>query len=215
MKKNILIFILILIANSSISQKNNSILINSDAIKFTKSNYLFNIFSQIGITYQRKINKSIAFNIAYSQWNRSKNFGMPTPRPAYIVESCWKKNNGKDCTGKVYARENYKMIDFSGDYFIKNFNKIGNLSISLGISFQWGLNHYLDSIVTPSIPPYDQYDIYVHQNKMSYIGATAGLKYNYPFWKDRMIVGLHSKCRKYFTYNSIQFDFGLHFGYSF
>ena len=65
------------------------------------------------------------------------------------------------------------------------------------------------------VPPYDVFDIEFHTEKGKYWGFSPMLSYNYFIWKERLLFGVQVKMRKYFGYQRIQYEWGIHFGYIF
>ncbi len=205
--------IVIFIISTSQAQKMNSISYNFGAMFFTQSHQTINI-NQWGIQYERKFQKKFNISFAFNKWTTWNDKFMPR-QIGTVYNKCWYSFNPKLCEKKIESRSFYKMLDVTFLKAMTNKKKFGILRTGAGISYTWGINNFVDSVITSNIPPFDNIEtIYSKQHK-KYIGVIPTLDYRYNFWGNRIALGTIIRARKYIGLKDIQLDFNLYLGYNF
>lgn len=213
MIKLISILSITLFSVNSIAQNKNKLQINTDMMLI--SNFVYaEDFSQWGFSYSRQISKNSLLSIGLSKWTTSDDFFLPE-REGVLYSECYIYSDYEDCVKELIARKFYKRINASYDFYLMPYNKYGEILLSAGISYTRGVNVYLDSIITPTQPPFDNYEGFYKQEVKGYIGLFPKFEYNYKLFKNRFLVGLHFMPQKYFGLKSIQLDIGIHLGVMF
>jgi len=212
--KHISIVLLLLISIQSKSQKHNSISFNLGMMKFAQSVYPLTFFTIRGINYERKI-RNIKLGIAYNRWVKEDDKIIPLDYESDVKSKDYYLWNLKATEKKLVARQNYFMIDFN--FFNKLLlpKKIGELYVGGAFSYTQGKNSYCDTVILSPYPPFDDIDISYYHKTGRYFGLVPTINYNYYLFKEKIILGIHVRARKYFGLNDTQFDLGIHFGYNF
>ncbi len=161
--------------------------------------------AQVGVYIQRKICKNYLVRLSYSQFNTSW-FQMGIDDRFYIV------TKPVFNVGTTMYYLNYKIVDAYLEYEYNKFKR-NKISIGLGLSYAWGLNEIVDSIVVS--PGYYDYIIYSSLVKQSYFGIVPAITYDCLFLKNRLRAGVDIRYRKYFGFPLSTVEYGLHIGFNF
>jgi hypothetical protein len=164
------------------------------------------IADQLGISYERAINKNWRIGSTYTVWNT-----IP-----WLVKGIYP--GGQEIMGSIYdsahavgaleIRRHYKMIDLFAAYRIDRFKR-HKIDLIAGISCAWGVDTYIDSVFYVALP-LPHATVYVHDQVDNYLGYIAGLSYDYLFLKNRFGIGLNFLWRRYPKLYSPQIDYGFH-----
>lgn len=171
---------------------------------------LVTFWQQLGLSYQRELNKRWSVEIAHYKWNNTALFNLDEPGGA--VESSLTKDPTR--IGIQY-RNNLKFFDLAANYSVISTKK-HLLRLGLGISYQKGFASYIDSVFYYNNPSYPHWQGYSHYEYHEYYGYIPSLSYDFIFLKEYACVGADIRARRYFNYgNYTQVDFGIHIGVKF
>jgi hypothetical protein len=153
---------------------------------------------QIGISYERKLNK-ISVGIAYTQLE------------ANISEIKYPDYNA--VIGNIEFRREYRMVDMFAAY---NWHITKNqfISTAAGLSYNLGNNVYLDWYYKNPSPLGDEQALYTIKRE-GYVGGLIYASYNYLLLKNRINIGADFKVRYYPGRPKEQYDAGIHAGVNF
>lgn len=119
--------------------------------------------------------------------------------------------------GKLMTHNAFGYFDLGAGYRLYQNGK-HSITVSGGLSLAYGENTYLTK--APWIDPMleEPYAIKQaeHENKMeAYLGAVAGLRYDYAFWANRINIGPEVAARYFSNGFPFQVNYGAHIGYNF
>ncbi len=107
------------------------------------------------------------------------------------------------------------MLDIGVNYSLVEKVKMSKLLVGVSLSFASGRNTYIDSVIAPTSPPFDNIDYIYRNTNPTYVGMVPSIDYRYYIWKKRISLGSTIEARKYFGLKDIQFDLGFNINYNF
>ena len=187
------------------AQYNNSVQLSASAFWIPNRVTHYNIFRQMGATYERNVYKNFGISLNYHQWMtwakelRGKEWGYSVGEPEFlrVYDS-----------GTLWIRNRYKMIDVLVHYRYK-FNK-SVITGKLGYSYCWGNNKYALFGYSNGGSTFGMYD-----KDVSYSGIVPQISYDYLLLKGRFSVGADIRGRFYSGRSPAQYDYGIHAGVNF
>ena len=209
-------FILFLIFASCISsaQKKHSIGFQTGMMQFTQSKYSLNL-NYWGFQYFRSFSKNIYLSVHLSKWTTWNDKFLPR-QFGEVYSNCWYDiSNVKSCEKKLLLRKNYKMFDLGVNYSLVEKVKMSKLLVGVRLSLASGKNTYIDSVIAPTSPPFDNIEYIYRNTNPTYVGMVPSIDYRYYIWKKRISLGSTIEARKYFGLKDIQFDLGFNINYNF
>lgn len=135
-----------------------------------------------GVYYERYILKHWKLGGGYGKWNTRDPQTIQTEREAYDRDSIW-------------FRSYYRMIDLYAGYIFPI--KKHSISGSIGCSYTYGTNTFIDSFVVDPLDPRYDVPVWRHERNVGYLGAMAMISYDYTFCRNRFSVGIDYKLRLY------------------
>jgi hypothetical protein len=179
-----------------------------------KLNLTSRLVRQDGLSFEHKLTHRVSLSFGLSIWNTNLFIGQPN-YDINKTEVRTVKHNAHD--DLMLSRSNYKMLDVSVGYsFIAT--KRHELRACLGASIAKGKDYYTDITIPPPLPPgWFWYDGMSngYEKSDAHLGLISSLSYDYHISKGHWSVGADFKCRKYFAFQSVELDYGLHLGYRF
>ena len=181
-------------------------------VLYTGGSYFYlDPLTQGGISYSRKVYKSLGISAAFYYF-LNRNNGFPEPQvyknQLYLYEPqvyAPKPNN-------LYARIGYKTIDVVPTYTLKIGGNKHLLTAGAGVSYSWGKNMYYKYW---DLNSGDIIDVAYYYKNAGYWGAATQIAYNYYFLHNRINVGLQARYRYLFGLNEYECDGGLMAGFNF
>ncbi|MEZ5047010.1 MAG: hypothetical protein R2831_08455 [Chitinophagaceae bacterium] len=171
-------------------------------------------FAQWGLTYQRQVCKKYYLGLTYHKWTTENDNFLPE-KEGNLIHKRWLYDWDGDIEGLISNRQYYRHVGLEGNRIIFDKAKRGMLCAGMGISYTWGRNSVVDTVLRPQVEPFDAYDIKYSHHAARYFGICPTINYDYFLWKERIILGVHLKARKMFGMPQMQYDAGFHFGYQF
>lgn len=208
MKKLLLLLLLIFCAFQLNAQKNNfEIGFNDNLIFNTLDKNRNNIYS-LSFKYSRLLNNN------WYRFVQCKRLPMLNAR--YVLASV--NYVTQENIGKIFRHHNYNYFDVGVQYNILQ-HKQHIISFIGGISLAYGTDRYLEKAYWIYGQGYPEWGHIVHlefrDEKATYWGGVAGIKYDYLFWKNRINIGPEFAARYYTNGFPYQFSYGLHIGFNF
>ena len=174
--------------------------------------YSLSLQEQHGLYYEHTISRKIQISFGMNWWNSSMIGGYTIWEIPQVTST---KYDSKEII--TLTRTNYKMVDIAVRYSLIA-TKRHRLNAGLGISFANGSDIFYKDIINYPLPP----DVYScrsppnsYEHSDIHLGAISSLSYDCYILKGRFAVGVDIKCRKYFSLQSVQLDYGIHVGYNF
>ncbi len=164
----------------------------------------------IGAYYQCQITKHFGVKIGASEWNSTPLYHLFRPSWETIQAGNYPITLE---SGSILNSFDYKFF-FCYFQYIFSFRQRWKIYPEVGLSYTYGNNVVVDSVIWNTLPPYDGL-IYSSELKAHYWGITPSLSVDYLCFWGRLRIGADVTYLKYFNFYFRETNIGFHAGFNF